>query len=102
MPVKIRLARFGCRHRPHYRIAVANSWAKRDGKYIEYIGTYDPIPLAGTNNASINGSKLITLNFDRVKYWLGVGAQPTDTVARLLGKVYYANNFYKKFKIRYT
>lgn len=81
MPVKIRLSRMGCRHQPHYRITVANSWAKRDGRHIEQIGSYNPMPDAQT------GAKLVQLDFDRAKYWLGVGAQPTDTVARLLGKV---------------
>lgn len=82
MTVKIRLSRLGCRHNPHYRITVANSWAKRDGRHIEHIGSYDPTPEAGT------GSKYVQLNFERAKYWLSVGAQPTDTVSRLLGKVY--------------
>jgi small subunit ribosomal protein S16 len=80
MPVKIRLARHGCRHRPFYHINVANSWAKRDGKYIERLGDYDPFPNEGR-------IKRVNLNFERVKYWLSVGAQPTDVVARLLSKV---------------
>lgn len=80
MVVKIRLARAGCRHQPIYRITVANAWAKRDGKYIERVGSYTPVPEEGAK------TKLIQLNFDRIKYWLSVGAQPTDTVARLLGK----------------
>lgn len=80
MPVKIRLARIGGRHNPVYRINVANSWAPRDGKFIEDLGKYDPRPNA-------EGLKDISLNFQRVKYWLSVGAQPTDRVAFLLGKV---------------
>lgn len=80
MPVRIRLARHGCRHSPLYHINVANSWAKRDGKFIERLGEYSPFP----DDADI---KRVALNFDRVKYWLSVGAQPTSTVARLLGKV---------------
>lgn len=80
MTVRIRLARFGCRHDPHYRINVANSWCKRDGRFIEVLGEYHPKPDA-------DGAKRITLNFARAKYWLSVGAQPSDTVALLFGKV---------------
>jgi small subunit ribosomal protein S16 len=80
MPVRIRLARLGCRHNPHYHIRVANSWAKRDGRYIEELGQYGP-------NPDENGVKRVILDFARIKYWLSVGAQPTDTVASLLGKV---------------
>lgn len=79
MPVKIRLARIGCRHNPHYRINVANSWAKRDGRHIEKLGEYHAIP-------DEFGVKRVLLDFARTKYWLSVGAQPTETVARLLGK----------------
>lgn len=81
MPVRIRLARAGCRHKPHYHITVSNSWAKRDGKFIERVGEYDPAPDAET------GAKFVLLNFERIKYWLSVGAQPSDTVSRILGKV---------------
>lgn len=81
MTVKIRLARIGCRHNPYYRITVANSWAKRDGRFIEHVGSYNPVPEGET------GAKYVLLDFERIKYWLSVGAQPTDTVARLLGKV---------------
>lgn len=82
MTVKIRLSRLGCRHRPHYRITVANSWAKRDGRHIEHIGSYNPVPEADT------GNKHVLLNFDRARYWLSVGAQPTEIVSRLFGKVF--------------
>lgn len=81
MPVRIRLARHGTRHHPYYYINVANSWAKRDGKYIEKLGEYNP-------NPDSQGIKRIILDFVRTKYWVSVGAQPTDTVARLLGKVH--------------
>lgn len=80
MTVKIRLARIGQRHQPLYKIRVANSWAKRDGKFIEQIGSYDPRP-------DDTGVKYCDLDFERVKYWISVGAQPTNTVSRLLGKV---------------
>ncbi|KAK8820271.1 hypothetical protein WA577_006337, partial [Blastocystis sp. JDR] len=79
MPVVMRLARFGRRHMPFYRIRVCNKNVKRDGKYIEELGTYNPIPLD-------DGVKELRLNVDRVKYWLSVGAQPSQTVAVLLGR----------------
>ena len=84
MPVKIRFARFGLKHQPRYRILVANSFDKRDGRHIEWIGSYNPFPDA-------NGIKLCQLNLERAKYWLGVGAQPTEPVQKLFSKV-------KKFK----
>jgi small subunit ribosomal protein S16 len=79
MPVRIRLARFGTKNRPHYRVYVADSRAPRDGKHIEIVGHYDPI-------AQKDGHKHVGLNVERIKYWLSVGAQPSDTVARLLGQ----------------
>mmetsp|Transcript_38215 Transcript_38215/g.94969 ORF Transcript_38215/g.94969 Transcript_38215/m.94969 type:complete len:117 (-) Transcript_38215:92-442(-) len=79
MVVKIRLARFGHRNMPFYRIFVADSRSPRDGKHIEVVGHYDPKP-------EIDGNKHMGLKIDRVKYWLSVGAQPSDTVARLLGQ----------------
>eukprot|EP00958_Prasinococcus_capsulatus_P029733 scaffold7647_cov403-Prasinococcus_capsulatus_cf.AAC.5 len=63
---------------PFYRITVADAKAPRDGKHIEVVGHYNPIPAP-------DGNKHLGLNFERVKYWLGVGAQPSDTVSRLLG-----------------
>lgn len=78
MPTRLRLARFGCKHRPFYRVVATDSRKWRDGKPAEYIGTYDPIPRHS------DGFKEIRLKVDRVKYWLSVGAQPTDTVAKLL------------------
>lgn len=80
MTVRIRLARFGLIHQPRYRIVVANSFCKRDGKHIEWIGSYNPFP-------DHSGCKLVQLNMNRAKYWLGVGAQPSDTVYRLFSKV---------------
>ncbi len=74
MPTKIRLQRRGKKARPFYHIVVADGRAPRDGKFIEKIGTYNPI----TNPADIQ------LNFDRALYWLQTGAQPTDTVRDLL------------------
>jgi small subunit ribosomal protein S16 len=74
--LKIRLRRTGARKRPSYRVVVAEATAPRDGRYIEIIGTYDPL----TDPATIK------LNGDRAKHWLSVGAQPTDRVVKLLAR----------------
>ncbi len=75
--VKIRLRRMGAKKAPYYRIVVADSRAPRDGRFIEEVGTYDPMA---------DGEKL-KVNMDRVQYWVSNGAQPTDTVRGLLKKV---------------
>eukprot|EP00793_Prasinoderma_coloniale_P003766 PRCOL_00003143-RA len=80
MVVRMRLARFGRRHLPFYRLVVADSKMPRSGKHIEKLGHYNPLPDA-------DGNKALSLNEPRVKYWLSVGAQPTNTVAKLLGRV---------------
>jgi small subunit ribosomal protein S16 len=72
--VKIRLARFGSKKNPHYRIVVADSRAPRDGRSIETIGRYNP----RTEPSELE------VKADRAQYWLGVGAQPTERVAKLL------------------
>lgn len=77
MAIAIRLSRGGAKKRPYYRIVVADSRSPRDGKYLEQIGTYNPL-LAKTDD------KRIVLNEDRARHWLGVGAQPSDRVARFL------------------
>ena len=74
MATKIRLARHGRKGRPFYHVVIADSRAPRDGKYIERIGSYNPM----TNPATID------LNFERALYWMNVGAQPTDTVRSIL------------------
>ena len=79
MSVSMRLSRGGSKKRPYYRIVVANSRSPRDGNYLEQIGTYNPL-LAKDDAARV---KLVE---DRARYWLGVGAQPTDRVARMLDK----------------
>ncbi|GAA5799641.1 30S ribosomal protein S16 [Helicostylum pulchrum] len=79
MVVRIRLARHGRRNLPFYHIVVANARTGRNAKPIEKIGTYNPLP----DDA---GNKMINLNFERVKYWLTVGAQPSETVEKLLVK----------------
>ncbi len=74
MAVKIRLARTGAKKRPFYRIIAADARSKRDGRFLEKLGTYDPLA---------KDSPLV-LQRERIAYWVGVGAQPTDTVTRLL------------------
>jgi len=76
MSVKIRLARHGAKKRPFYRIVVADVEAPRDGKFIEMVGTYNPLldPPA------------VTMKQDRIKYWIDQGAIATDTVKSLLKK----------------
>lgn len=83
MVVRIRLARHGQRHRAFYRIVSADSRAKRDGRFLEVLGFYDPLPHSAQEGAA--GIKRVALNVPRIKYWLSVGAQPSDTVGRLLG-----------------
>ena len=75
MSLKIRLARGGAKKRPHYSIVVTDSRSPRDGRFIEKIGTYNPL-LAKTDE------KRVQYNDERAKYWLSKGAQPTDRVAR--------------------
>ena len=77
MAISIRLARGGMKKRPVYRIVVADSRAPRDGKFLEKIGTYNPL-------LPKDSPARITLDNERAAYWLGVGAQPTDRVARFL------------------
>jgi small subunit ribosomal protein S16 len=80
MSLKIRLARGGAKKRPYYRIVVADSKSPRDGRYIERIGTYDPLLPKGS-------PERVKLVEDRVQHWLGHGAQPTDRVLRFLDAV---------------
>src|SRR6188508_3181745 len=77
MSVSIRLSRGGSKKRPYYRIVVSNSRSPRDGKYLEQIGTYNPLLAKDDTNR-------VKLDEDRARYWLGVGAQATDRVARFL------------------
>jgi small subunit ribosomal protein S16 len=79
MALSIRLSRGGSKKRPYYRIVVADGRSPRDGKFIERIGSYNP--LLGKDD-----EKRVVLDADRAKHWLGVGAQPTDRVARFLDK----------------
>jgi small subunit ribosomal protein S16 len=77
MAVKIRLARAGAKKRPFYRIVVADERAPRDGRFIEKVGTYNPLL------PSESGER-VKLDLERVQHWLGQGAQPTDRVLRFL------------------
>ncbi len=74
--VRIRLRRMGKKKAPTYRIVVADARSPRDGKFIEIIGNYAPT----------RQPKILNIDGDRARYWLGVGAQPSDTVAYLLRK----------------
>lgn len=76
MAVKLRLKRMGAKQKPFYRIIVADSRSPRDGRFIETVGTYDPIKKDAP----------ITLKEERVTYWLNAGAQPTDTVRSILSR----------------
>lgn len=77
MATSIRLSRGGSKKRPYYKIVVADSRSPRDGKFIERIGSYNP--LLGKDNP-----ERVKIDADRAKHWLAVGAQPTDRVARFL------------------
>ncbi|ORE93075.1 30S ribosomal protein S16 [Acuticoccus yangtzensis] len=77
MPTKIRLARGGSKKRPYYRIVIADVRAPRDGRFIEKVGTYNPM-LAKDN------PERVTLVQERIEHWLKQGAQPTDRVLRFL------------------
>lgn len=72
--VKIRLTRLGAHKRPFYRIVVADSRARRDGPFIEILGTYDPL----------KDPSEVKLDLEKTKQWVERGAQPTDTVKRLM------------------
>ena len=76
MAVKIRMKRVGAKNAPYFRIVVADGRSPRDGKFIEEIGSYQPLK-KGDN---------FTLNLDRAKYWISKGAQPSDTVASFIKK----------------
>ena len=77
MAMKIRLARAGSKKRPFYRVVAADSRMPRDGRFIEKLGTYNPL-------LAKDSEERVKMDMDRVQYWLGQGAQPTDRVARML------------------
>ena len=82
MSVKIRLARHGAKKKPYYRIVVASSDAPRDGRFLELVGTYDPL----------KNPPVVTLKHNRVKEWIEKGATPSATVKSILNK----EGFYSK------
>jgi small subunit ribosomal protein S16 len=77
MSMKIRLARGGSKKRPFYRIVAADSRMPRDGRFIEKLGTYNPL-------LAKDSEERVQMNMERVQYWLDQGAQPTDRLARML------------------
>ncbi|MFC0340388.1 30S ribosomal protein S16 [Paracoccus niistensis] len=77
MAMKIRLARGGSKKRPHYAIVASDSRMPRDGRFLEKLGTYNPL-------LPKDSEERIKMDLERVQYWLGQGAQPTDRVARFL------------------
>ncbi len=79
MALAIRMTRGGRKNRPYYRIVVAEKRAPRDGRFIEKVGSYDPLLKSDHKDRVI-------LNAERITHWLGQGAQPSDRVARLLGQ----------------
>ena len=82
MGVRIRLARHGAKKKPFYRIVVADGERPRDGKFLEKVGTYDPL---------VDPVK-VSLNSDRIKYWIEKGAIPSDTVKSLLKREGFSAN----------
>jgi len=76
--VKLRLKRMGRRHRPFYRISAMDSREPRDGRVLEELGFYDPL--------ATDDARRVKINSERVRYWLGQGAQASDTVGQLLRK----------------
>ena len=77
MSMKIRLARGGSKKRPFYRIVAADSRMPRDGRYIEKLGTYNPL-------LPKDSEERVKMNMERIQYWIGQGAQPTDRISRML------------------
>ncbi len=77
MSMKIRLARGGSKKRPFYSIVATDSRNPRDGRFLEKLGTYNPL-------VAKDSEERVKMNLDRVKHWLGLGAQPTDRIARML------------------
>ena len=80
MPVRIRLSRSGSKKRPFYRVVIADSRRARDGKFIERIGTYNPM-------LKKDNPDRVKINLDRAKYWLQKGAQPSHKISVFLGNM---------------
>ncbi len=77
MSLKIRLSRVGAKRQPYYRLVVTDSRSPRDGRFIEKVGTYNP-------RVAHDHKERLVIKEDRIKHWLGIGAQPTERVARFL------------------
>jgi small subunit ribosomal protein S16 len=77
MAIKIRMSRAGAKNRPFFKIVAADSRSPRDGRFIEKLGTYDPL-------LEKDNPKRVVLDVERIKYWLSVGAKPSDRIARFL------------------
>ena len=77
MSMKIRLARGGSKKRPHYSIVATDSRMPRDGRFLEKLGTYDPMLAKDNENR-------VKMDLERIRHWLSLGAQPTDRIARML------------------
>lgn len=77
MATKIRMSRAGAKNRPFFKIVVADSRSPRDGRFLEKLGTYNPLLEKGN-------PERVVLNVERIKYWLSVGAKPSDRIARFL------------------
>jgi small subunit ribosomal protein S16 len=77
MAIKIRMSRAGAKNRPFFRIVAADSRFPRDGRFLEKLGTYDPLLEKGN-------PQRVVLNVERIKYWISVGAKPSDRIARFL------------------
>ena len=88
MAVKLRLMRMGRRHKPFFRLNAMDEQSPRDGKIIEKLGHYDPIEK--------NPEKQLVLNKERIEYWLGVGAVPSETVAQLIAKIGIVSKHYQQ------
>jgi len=92
MAVKLRLMRMGRRHKPFFRLNAIDTRTPRDGKIIEKLGHYDPIEK--------DPAKQLVLKKDRIEYWLGIGAVPSETVAELIAKIGIESEHYKQVKAR--
>jgi small subunit ribosomal protein S16 len=88
MAVKLRLTRMGRRHKPFFRLNAIESRHPRDGKILEKLGHYDPIEK--------DPEKQLVLNKERIEYWLGVGAIPSDTVAEMIEKIGIVSKHYQE------
>lgn len=109
MAVKIRLLRCGKKKKPFYRVVVANAESPRDGKFLELIGHYNPFidlekntenkAVGGAINADTGNKEKFVIATDRLAYWLGIGAKPTDRIKLFISKM--NNSKLEKFSTQY-